>query len=276
MIPMTIATAQSPISGNVRENGRRIRDLMQSARERNARLVHFPEGALSGYAKSEVSDWRAFDWPAIRNELESIARTAGELDIWVVVGCAHHLSHGNRPHNSLYIISDKGVLAGRYDKRLCSHNEISNWYSPGFEPLVFSVDGFTFGCALCIEVVFPEIFLEYERAGVDCVLFSAYSSDPIYATMLQGHAAINNLWISLATPAQCSLELASGLIGPDGAFSARCEANGRPGVSLGQLDRSRYDIPLTKARPWRAKARAGRIYSDRRVVDRRSSDKLTF
>jgi predicted amidohydrolase len=274
MVP--IATAQSPISGNVRENGCHVRELMQSARERSARLVHFPEGALSGYAKSEVSDWYAFDWPTIRDELEMIATVAGSLGIWVVLGCAHRLSDGNRPHNSLYVISDKGALVGRYDKRLCSHNEINNWYSPGFEPLVFSVDGFTFGCALCIEVVFPEVFLEYERAGVDCVLFSAYASDPIYATMLQGHAAINNLWISLATPAQCSRKLASGLIGPDGAFSARCEADGQPGVSLGQLDRSRYDIPLNKARPWRATARAGQIYADRRVVDRRSADKLAF
>ena len=273
---ISIATAQSPITVNVRENGRSIRDLMQRARERNARLVHFSEGALSGYAKSEVNDWRSFDWPAIREELAAIAASAGELGLWVVIGCAHRLSGQNRPHNSLYVISDTGALIDRYDKRFCSNNEINNWYSPGFDPLVFSVDGFTFGCALCIEVAFPEVFSEYERSGVDCVLFSAYSSDPIYGTMLQGHASVNNIWISLSTPAQCSAKLASGLIGPDGVFSARCEANGQAGFSVGQLDRSRYEISLTKARPWRAIARQGRIYSSRRVVDHRSASKTEF
>jgi predicted amidohydrolase len=273
---ISIATAQSPIGANVRENGRRIRELMQSARKRNARLVHFPEGALSGYAKSEVGDWRSFDWPAIRDELVAIAAWAGELGVWAVVGCAHRLSDQNRPHNSLYVISDRGALVGRYDKRFCSNNEINNWYSPGFDPLVFSVDGFKFGCALCIEAVFPEAFSEYERSGVDCVLYSAYSSDPMYGTILQGHAAVNNIWISLSTPAPCSPMLASGLIGPDGAFGSRCEASGQADVSVSPLDRSRYEIPLTKARPWRAMARAGQIYSSRRVVDQRSTDKTAF
>lgn len=271
-----IATAQSLITANVRENGRSMRDLMQRAREHDARLVHFTEGALSGYSRSEVADWRSFDWPAIREELATIAARAGELGLWAVVGCAHRLSGQNRPHNSLYVISDTGVLINRYDKRFCSHNEINNWYSPGFEPLVFSVDGFKFGCALCIEIAFPEAFSEYERSGVDCVLFSAYSSDPIYGTMLQGHAAVNNIWISLSTPAQCSPKLASGLIGPDGAFSSRCEADGQAGLRVSQLDRSRYEIPLTKARPWRATAREGQIYSSRRVVDHRSISKTEF
>jgi predicted amidohydrolase len=273
---ISIATAQSPISPNVRENGRQIRELMRGAREGNARLVHFSEGALSGYSKSEVSDWRSFDWQAIREELVAIAALAGELGLWVVIGCAHRLSDQNRPHNSLYIISAAGVLIGRYDKRFCSNNEINNWYSPGFDPLVFSVDDFKFGCALCIEIAFPEVFSEYERADTDCVLFSAYSSDPMYGTMLQGHAAVNNIWISLSTPAQCSPKLASGLIGPDGAFSARCEANGQAGLLVSQLDRSRYEIPLAKARPWRAIAREGQIYNTRRVVDHRSTSKTEF
>jgi predicted amidohydrolase len=273
---ISIATAQSLITANVRENGRGIRDLMQRAREQNARLVHFTEGALSGYSLSEVTDWRSFDWAAIREELAAIAAWAGELGVWVVVGCAHRLSGRNRPHNSLYVISDAGALINRYDKRFCSNNEINNWYSPGFEPLVFSVDGFRFGCAVCIEIAFPEVFSEYERSGVDCVLFSAYSSDPMYGTMLQGHAAVNNIWISLSTPAQCSPKLASGLIGPDGAFSSRRDANGQADVGVSKLDRSRYEIALTKARPWRAIAREGEIYSSHRVVDHRSISKTTF
>lgn len=273
---ISIAAAQSLITANVRENGRGIRDLMQRAREQNARLVHFTEGALSGYSRSEVTEWRSFDWAAIREELEAIAAWAGELGLWAVVGCAHRLSWQNRPHNSLYVISDTGALINRYDKRFCSNNEINNWYSPGFDPLVFSVDGFKFGCALCIEIAFPEVFSEYERSGVDCVLFSAYSSDPMYGTMLQGHAAVNNIWISLSTPAQCSPTLASGLIGPDGAFSSRCESDGQAGLTISQLDGSRYEISLTKARPWRAIARQGQIYSARRVVDHRSTSKTEF
>jgi hypothetical protein len=40
-----------------------------------------------------------------------------------------------------------------------------------------------------------------------------------------------------------------------------------PGIALATLDRNapEFDIPLTKARPWRAIARKGDIYRARRV-----------
>jgi predicted amidohydrolase len=271
-----IATAQSPISADVRSNGRDIRELMREARDKNARIVHFTEGALSGYSKSEVCDWTAFDWTAIHDELGQIARRARELGIWVVLGCAHRLSEPHRPHNSLYIISDAGAVVDRYDKRFCSNNEINNWYSPGFEPAIFSLDGFKFGCALCIEVAFPEVFAEYERHDVDCVFFSAYSNDPLYETMLCGHAAINSFWISMAIPAQCSSKLPSGLIDPDGAFVSRCQTPGLPAIAVGKLDKAQYEIAFAKARPWRRTAREGSIYRARRVGDRRSHNKAEF
>jgi predicted amidohydrolase len=262
---ISVATTQSPISADVHSNGRYVRELMLKARERGARIVHFTEGVLSGYSKSEVQHWTAFDWTAIQEELEKVADSAKALNLWVVLGCAHRLAGPHRPHNSLYVISDTGDIVDRYDKRFCSNNEINNWYSPGFDQVVFDVDGFKFGCALCIEVVFPEVFSEYERSGVDCVFFSAYSSDPMYGTMLQAHAAINNVWIGLSVPAQCSATLPAGLIGPDGGFSCRCEPTDEPALSIGKLDRACYEIPLTKARPWRRTAREGSIYRSRRV-----------
>jgi predicted amidohydrolase len=270
---MLIATAQSPISADVRCNGRFIRELMQQARDHGARIVHFAEGALSGYSKSEVRDWTAFDWAAIREQLTQIASSAREFGIWVVVGCSHRLSEPHRPHNSLYVISDAGVIIGRYDKRFCSNNEINNWYSPGFEPLMFHLDGFKFGCALCIDAAFPEVFAEYERYDVDCVFLSAYSGDPRYATMLRGHAAINSLWISISTPAQCSSTLPSGLIDPDGELLSVCDATGLPAVAIGRLEKADYEIALSKARPWRRTAREGTIYRSRRVRDHRSANK---
>lgn len=274
---LKLATAQIEISTDVRCNGDAIRRLMAKAARAGARLVHFPEGALSGYAKSQIKDWAAVDWNALREELEQTAEAAGKLGIWTVFGANHRLTPPNRPHNSLYIISDEGKLAGRYDKRLCSNTEINDWYAPGSEATTFAVDGFRFGCALCIEIHFPELFAEYERLGVDCVLFSAYAKDPIFGVTARAHAAINNYWVSLSTPTQCSRGLASGLIAPNGHVVARCRA-GRSGLALHDLDRNapELEIALTKARPWRSAARAGHIYEARRVADRRSVNRLEF
>ncbi|WP_342241848.1 carbon-nitrogen hydrolase family protein [Inquilinus sp. OTU3971] len=276
--PLRIAVAQSGIDRDVRANGREIRGLMRRAAAGGARLVQFPEGAASGYCKSEIASWDEVDWPALREELEETAALAGSLGLWVVIGSAHPLTAPHRPHNSLYVIADTGALAGRYDKRRCSHTEITGWFSPGQAPLTFAVDGFTFGCAICIENVFPEVFAEYEALGVDIVLVSSYSRDPIYGVLAKAHAAATCLWIGLAIPAQCSQSLPSSLIGPTGAVLAEGGRNGDSDLVFVTLDRDdpAFAIALEKARPWRRTARLGGIYESRRVEDPRSRDRAGF
>jgi predicted amidohydrolase len=67
--PITIATAQGRISADVRSNGQEIRNLMRQARSGGASLVHYPEGALSDYTKSQIQDWGHLDWGALGDEL---------------------------------------------------------------------------------------------------------------------------------------------------------------------------------------------------------------
>src|SRR5262249_41613610 len=84
--PIKIATAQSRISADVRENGREIRALMRQARSEGATIVHFPEGAMSGCSKAQIQGWDQFDWDTLVDELHSAADLARELGLWVVLG----------------------------------------------------------------------------------------------------------------------------------------------------------------------------------------------
>jgi len=241
-----------------------------------ARLAHFPEGFLSGYALENVADWEDVDWTVVREELEHVAALAGELGIWAVLGSAHPLTPPYWPHNSLYVISDEGKLVDRYDKRKCSHTELTRFYTPGFEPVIFDVDGFRFGMAICIEINFPDLFAEYDRLGVDCLLLSAYPVDSIFATKARAYAAIHNYWLSLAVPAQSTHLFRSGLIGPHGELLA--DVGGEAGLVVGTLNRAdpALHVALDLAKPWRASARAGDIYEERRVTDERSRVRSEF
>ena len=107
-----------------------------------------------------ASDWSWIQWDVLREEAESIADLAGRLGLWVAFGSIHPLTPPNRPHNSLYVVSDRGQLVTRYDKRFLSNTEVSFMYSPGSSPVVFEIAGIRFGCALCIEAEFPEVFAE--------------------------------------------------------------------------------------------------------------------
>lgn len=273
---LRIAIAQMMITEDARQNGPTVRRLMYEAAEAGARLIQFPEGCLSGYAKEQIRDWDQLDWPAVQEEHRQVAALAAELRLWVVLGSAHRLTPPHRPHNSLYVIADDGQVVDRYDKRYCSNTEILHYYTPGFTPTTFSVDGFTFGCAVCIEINFPELFQEYAHLGVDCLLLSAYPVDSIFEIKARAHAAINNYWLAMATPAQTTDLLNSELIGPDGSLLARADATTE--LIIGELDRHapQFDVALNKARPWRANAREGDIYRSRRVRDPRSEDRTSF
>jgi predicted amidohydrolase len=250
---------------------------MEQARSEGAAIVHFPEGAMSGCSKAQIKDWDHVDWDGLVNELRSTAAFALELGLWVVVGCSHRLTPPHRPHNSLYIISARGELATRYDKRFCSHTEITDWHTPGRECCLFEVDGWRFGCALCIEIHFPEVFQRYAELDVDCILFSAYADDAMFGIQAQGYAASHSFWVSLSIPTQMSDGLSSRLIAPTGEVQALA----RPSVSglavdVLDMDCPRWVTPLHRAKPWRAKTRDGAIYRQRYVQDSRSEHKTGF
>jgi predicted amidohydrolase len=268
-----IAIAQLPITADARQNGRKVRAIMREAAAGNARLVQFPEGMLSGYAKNPIQDWSEVDWGIVREELEHIMALAAELRIWVVLGSAHPLTPPHRPHNSLYIISDHGKLVNRYDKRMCSHTETTRFYAPGLKPVVFEVDGFRFGCVICVEINFPALFIEYDQLGVDCLLLSSYPIDKIFYLKARAHAAIHNYWIALSVPSECQDLMMSGLIGPDGEACNHMTA--AEGLVIDEMDKDtpELDIALNKARPWRATADSGEFYSSWLVKDPRSTDK---
>lgn len=224
---------------------------------------------------SDRRQYWTIDWVSLRRELDRTCALAGALGLWVILGSNHQLSDGHRPHNSLYVISEQGDILDRYDKRFLSHTEVTDFYTPGFTPITLDIDGFRFGTALCIEINFPEVFLDYLRLGVDCVLFSSFSHDPVFGVIAQGHAATLNQWVSVSVPTQCSTAMPSGVIGPHGAWLDRCGSDGGADLVCVTLDRDAPQLrtALHAARPWRAVARHGTIYQQRQVDDPRSRNR---
>ncbi|MFJ1752947.1 carbon-nitrogen hydrolase family protein [Kitasatospora sp. NPDC088134] len=291
-----MAVAQSTVPedptdrGALRAAGQEIRDLMAQAAGAGARLVQFPEGAITYPGKHVMAagpdgrlipaDWSRAAWDVLREEAESIAALAGRLGLWTVFGSIHPLTPPNRPHNSLYVVTDRGRLVARYDKRFLSHTEVSFLYSPGQEPLVVEVDGIRFGFALCIEANFPEVFAEYERLDVDCVLLSVMVDDAPRARVAQAYGTLYNYWLGYSVPAQFSGTAPAGIVAPGGRWLARCPADGRPALAVADLDLDSEDEDIGAAtryvRPWRRSARAG-LYAERLPIgDPRSGSRTTF
>ncbi|MBB2801271.1 UNVERIFIED_ORG: putative amidohydrolase [Rhizobium etli] len=287
---MRMAVAQTSVFDDPRDisalhsAGAEMRHLMKEAHKAGARLIHFPEGAtcfpnkriMSENGPREIgpSDWTRCQWGVLREEVEATRKLACQLKLWTVFGSVHQLTAPNRPHNSLYVISERGELVTRYDERLLSNTKISYMYSPGKIPVTFAVDGFRFGCSLGMEVHYPEIFIEYERHDVDCVLFSTSGERPssAFAAEALGHAASNSYWVSFSAHAPQSIVAPAGIAAPDGQWAALCPTNGEAGIAVADI---RTD-PEHPARPWRRKARAD-LYAPHHVEgDPRSDSRNLF
>lgn len=287
-----LAVAQTTIFNDPRDisalraSATEMRRLMREAHEARARLVHFPEGttcfpnkrimSVNGPKEIGPSDWARFEWAVLREELDATSKLARALGLWTIFGSVHQLTQPHRPHNSLYVVSDRGELVTRYDERLLSNTKISFMYSPGKMPVTFEIDGVRFGCALGMETHYPEIFIEYERLDVDCVLFSTTGESPAaapaFAAEVLGLAASNTYWVSYSAHAPQSLTTPSGIAAPDGRWAAQCPTDGTSSIAVANIKTD----PGHPARPWRRTARSD-IYDQHRVDgDPRSEGRTTF
>src|SRR6202034_4269650 len=141
------------VTADIGANLRHLTRQMRQAASGGARVSHFCEGALSGYAGTDFDSFADFDWDRLADATAQVADQARQLHLWVVVGSAHRLSAPHRPHNSLYVIDDAGRLVERYDKRFCSGDaegttgDLSH-YSPGDHFSVWTVDGIRCGALI--------------------------------------------------------------------------------------------------------------------------------
>jgi len=274
-----VGTCQFPISADIASNGAWIQKQMAEAQALGADIVHFPEGALSGYAGADRKSLDDFPWDQQREELEKILAVARRLHVWVILGVTHRLSGDHKPHNSLYVIDPNGAIVDRYDKRFCTTTDLK-YYSPGDHFVTFDVNGVHCGLLICYDSRFPELYRQYSKQGVQLILQSFHNVGPdegsilgkIIPPTMQAYAAANAMFISMcnsSTPHSWE----SRFITPDGLVE-RALAPDQPGVMINVVDtaKSYYDA----SGPFRADAINGKLNSGEIVSDPRSSDRKSY
>jgi deaminated glutathione amidase len=305
MTVLKVATCQFPVSADIDANLRYVKHQMVTAIQHGARVAHFPEGALSGYAGSDFETFVGYDWDRLRDATAEIAEHARQLRLWLVLGSAHRLSGSHKPHNSLYVISDSGQIVERYDKRFCSGDPDGRsgdlaHYSPGGHFSAWTIDDVRCGALICYDYRYPELYREYNKRGVQLVFhsFHAANASPgriaaIGAAIGTGlgklnpaathtypgitmpaamttAAACNHVWISCPNSSAPQSCWPSFFVRADGITTGRLRRN-VPGVLISTVDTEEELYDSTAA--WREQAMAGVLHSGILVSDPRSGDR---
>jgi deaminated glutathione amidase len=307
MARLIVATCQFSVSADIAHNAAQIKRQMTRASRAGARVAHFPEGSLSGYAGTDFDTFDGFDWDALRQATDDIAGHARDLGSWLVLGSAHRLTSPNKPHNSLYVIDDSGQIVERYDKRFCAGDadgltgDLAH-YSPGSHFSVWTIDGVRCGALICYDYRFPELYREYARQGVQLVFhsFHAANASPerikaIGEAIGRGYrplnpaatytfpgitmpaamtaaAASNHVWISCPNSSAIQSCWPAFFVRADGITTGRLRRN-VAGVLLSTVDTTEdlYD----STGQWRQGAISGTLHSGTLVSDPRSADRTS-
>ena len=246
---LKVATCQFAVGASVEDNCGAIYAFIEDAAAGGAEIVHFSECALSGYASIDHPHLYDYDWDLLITATEKIKTLAAELNIWVVLGSMHRLTAPNKPHNSLYFIDPAGNIAGRYDKRFCTPNDLDH-YSPGGRFVDFEINGLKCSLLICFDLRFPEIYRKLRTRGVDCIFQSFYNARQIGPSIhthimqqsMQCRAATNYFWVSMANSSAPVSPYPGCFIQPDGEIIAQLKQN-TPGMMINTIDKNKsfYD-----------------------------------
>ena len=289
---LKIATCQFPVSGDIERNFKYVVRQMKFASGQGAHLAHFSEACLGGYAGVDLPSFNRYDWDLLRRCTQEIADLSRKLKLWVILGSNHRLTGDHKPHNSLYVINDRGTVVERYDKMFCTGKVGTtpgdlDFYSPGGRLATFEVGGIKCGLQICHDFRYQELYREYKKRCVELVFHSYHNggmtlrkkekSRDIWGIMvaatMQTYAANNYMWISVNNTTRRESSGSSFVVRPDGLIEGRLPLH-RTGVLISTIDPGKKFYDASEA--WRGRAMKGVYHSGKLVRDRRSADRTAI
>ncbi|MFC3801568.1 carbon-nitrogen hydrolase family protein [Cohnella sp. GCM10012308] len=208
---VTVATVNFNAEwGNKTGNLARIKEYIKAASERGAKIILFPEMALTGYnvdndgIAMQQRDAETVPGPSS----ESLAEIAKLYGVYAIVGLPECDAKSSILYNSALVVGPEGIV-GCYRKIHPAGKE-SLWAKKGSEPLMFDTPWGPVGVGICYDTYsFPELFRYYAALGSRLYLnpTAVHNIDgwqDFYYTLLKARAIENGQFL-----------VSSNLAGPD-------------------------------------------------------------
>jgi predicted amidohydrolase len=154
--------------GQPKANLSKIIESTRAAAERGARLVAFPECALTGYSFESLEEAIPFAESLDGASSQAIADVCRETGVYAAVGFIE--SDGGKFYNAVMLVGPEGV-AGGYRKVHLPYIGIDRFLSPGDRPFqVFELPFGKVGLNICYDVSFPEAARVLKLMGAELIV----------------------------------------------------------------------------------------------------------
>jgi predicted amidohydrolase len=215
---LTVATVQMRSSRDLSNNVARISEFIRESAAKGARVVVFPECALTGYFENVVTNVT----PAQLTEAETqVAKACRESNVYAVLGTVHH--QDKKLFNSAVIIGPQGNVITRYHKIQLAEG----WPQAGEQLVLFKIDDVPCSIIICHDERYPELVRLPVLAGAQLIFYISHESglneerkiNP-YRAQIQARAVENTVYVVQANaPANQDRSGSHGhsrIIAPDG------------------------------------------------------------
>lgn len=151
----TVAAVQfDPLIGRVRENSERILGFLRQTATQGARLIVFPECALSGYVFADIDEARQASQPVPGPFTQALVAACRELGVYAVAGLLE--DSGEEIYNSAVLCGPEGIL-GLYRKTHLPFLGVDKLTALGLDPYrVWETPIGRIGILICYDLRFPE------------------------------------------------------------------------------------------------------------------------
>ena len=258
MSTIRVGVASTPLTATLEQAVPAAVAAIDEAGRLGARVVCLPETALPGHRDQPriVPDITATE---LEEALREVGDAAGHAGVMAVVG-AERPTPAGREILSVVFDAD-GSRIGEQVKTQIDPSE-ETWYVPGSGRRTFTLEGLTFGIAICHEAYrYPEITRALALAGAQLVFVPHYvvtddgslptrwcdATNPYNEKSLLSRALESTIYIGASNVATATQGSITGIIAPDGTLAAAVPY-GQVGVVVGDVDLERADRLI--ARRW--------------------------
>jgi predicted amidohydrolase len=216
---LRVAAVQMRSTRDLASNLRKIEMHIGHCAEDGARVVVFPECALTGYFDNDYM--RAVSAEQLAEAEKRIAEACRNHAVCAIVGTPHR--EEDRLYNSAVVFTSNGGILARYHKVQLAES----WPAAGDQLLVFKIDGVPASIIICHDERYPELVRLPVLAGARVVFCLSHESGldqeskliP-YRAQIQARAVENTVFVVQANaPANADATGSHGqsrLIAPDG------------------------------------------------------------